>query len=101
MTVWGPALPAGTTHVNVVPLTTAGDVHGAPPMETDAPAMKPVPVTVMEPPPDVGLVEGLTDDTVGAGSMNDDMTGWPDDCPTATYCGPAATDRQRAVLPLD
>ena len=101
LTLCDPTVPGGTTQVIVVLLTTAGAVHAAPPIETDAPARNPEPVTVIVPPPVVGLVPGLTDDTVGAGLMNDDMMGWPEVCPTATYWGPAVTALHRAVLPLD
>ena len=62
-----PALPAGTVQVAVVLLTTVKLLQATPPTVAPVAPVKLVPVMVMDVPPKVLPVAGLTEDTVGAG----------------------------------
>lgn len=68
VTFWAPTVPGGVTHVREVELTKTTEVAGCPPMETEAPATKLVPVTVTAVPPTLGPLVGLMPVTVGAGA---------------------------------
>ena len=61
-----PAVRAGVVAVMVVALTTATLVAGEPPIETEAPAAKPLPLIVTARPPDVGPSDGDTPANDGA-----------------------------------
>lgn len=61
-----PAPWAGVVAVIVVEVATAAPEAGVPPIETVAPAVKPVPVMVTLSPPDVGPEPGEIPVTVGA-----------------------------------
>jgi len=61
-----PAVPAGVTHVSVVPFTTARAVASVPPIRTALAPSRFVPVIVIDVPPVSGPVSGLTDAIVGA-----------------------------------
>ena len=62
-----PAVPAGVVAVIEVELTTELTAV-VPPIVTDAPLIKPVPVIVILVPPANGPLDGATEITVGAGA---------------------------------
>ena len=63
-TEYPPAAFAGVRAVTRVGLTTLTLVAGVPPISTAAPETKPVPVTVIVVPPEVGPLSGDTDAAV-------------------------------------
>ena len=63
-----PAVPAGVVAVIEVELTTELTAV-VPPIVTDAPLIKPVPVIVILVPPANGPLDGATEITVGAAAL--------------------------------
>ncbi len=91
-------VPAGVAAVIVVELVTFTPVAGLVPILTVAPLMKPVPVMVIEVPPDNGPPLGATDVTVGAGLVTVkpliNVPNWVSVLVTTTFHVPvAAPDR--------
>ena len=99
-TLTEPAEPAGSVHVSCVALVTLTLAQGFPPTLTLAPVRNPAPSIVTGPPPATGPLTGSAVVMAGAGEMKDVITGSPEDCPTATYCGPEVTERHTPVVPL-
>ena len=64
-----PALPGGAVQVAVVLLTTVKLLQATPPTVPPVAPVRLVPVMVMDVPPKVVPVAGLTEETVGAGVM--------------------------------
>ena len=96
-------VPAGVAAVIVVELVTFTPVAGLVPILTVAPLMKPVPVMVIEVPPDNGPPLGATDVTVGAGLVTVkplvNVPNWVSVLVTTTFHVPvAAPDRLKVQV---
>ena len=77
-TLFAPAVPAGVSAVRVVVEVTFSAVAATPPTVTlVVPATKFVPVIVIDVPPRVGPLAGLTAVMVGGGTKQKDATSLP------------------------